>query len=343
MGSMFHTTFFAAALSLTFLTAACDDAPDSAAVAAEPQSAASLNPWDSIPRDSLYGAIASEIIRTVPVEIPITDLAAGWDSARIAAISDFQLGLWQNNEEVAAAAIKTALEADPDLIVLLGDYIARGSDTEALARVLAPLSGRATVAVLGDRDVRSDSLEAEIVRTLRNVGIRVLRNDQASFLRDGDTLSVVGLAGDFANESFADREWILATLAGGDRTPLLLSHVPGAVIGAPEGAFPAILAGGTNCSEVEVPGTPRLSWLNTEVMPNALVEGTQRLYVIERNALFVTCGVGYSFIPVRLGAPPEVVLLTLRRAASTTDEASVDSASRDSIIQQLELQDTIGS
>ncbi|HET7275240.1 MAG TPA: metallophosphoesterase [Longimicrobiaceae bacterium] len=331
-----------AALIATFLMVGCGGESESA-VAAPAVPTVAVSPWDSIPRDSLYGATASEIIRTVPVELEVMGLAEGWDSVSIAAISDFQLGLWEDNAEVAAAAVRQALSTDPDLVVLLGDYIARGSDTEELRRVLAPLSGRTTVAVLGDRDIRTDSLEANIVRTLRSLGIRVLRNEKASFIRDGDTLSVVGLAADIASESFADREWILATLAGGERTPLLLSHLPGAVVGAPEGGFPGILAGGTLCSDVEVPGTPRLSWLNSEVLPNALVEGQNRLYLLEGNALFVTCGVGYSFIPVRLGHPPEVVLLTLHRAAAPAEEAESDSVARDSLLRQFELQDTTGN
>ena len=64
------------------------------------------DPWERIPPDSLYGATAAENLRTVPVVIDALTIPAGWDGMRIAAISDLQLGLWPDNEEVAAAAIR---------------------------------------------------------------------------------------------------------------------------------------------------------------------------------------------------------------------------------------------
>src|SRR3712207_7407144 len=56
------------------------------------------------------------------------------DALPISAISDFNLGLWADNERVAAAAVRRAIESRADVFVLLGDYVARGGDHAALER-----------------------------------------------------------------------------------------------------------------------------------------------------------------------------------------------------------------
>jgi uncharacterized protein len=295
------------------------------------------DPWERIPPDSLYGATASENLRTVPVVIDALAIPAGWNGLRIAAVSDLQLGLWPDNEEVAAEAVRRAVAEQTDLIVLLGDYVASAQDTAALARVLQPLRGRQVLAVLGDRDVRSDSLEAAVLRTLAGSGVRVLQNDAVPFIREGATAFIGGVDPDLTDMGFGDRQFILATLGGGAITPILLAHNPLVAAAAPEDRFAAILAGNTFCGNVEVPGTPRLSWLRGEALPGAAVRGVERLFRMNGNTLFVTCGVGYSFMPARLGAPPEVALITLQSVVPAEPaEAAPDTVVPDSLLERFQ-------
>src|SRR3954454_7648186 len=101
---------------------------------------------------------------------------------KIAALSDFQLGLWEDNEKVALAAAQAAAATGADLFVLLGDYVARGDDYAAIDRVLAPLRGRRVMAVLGTADEREDpqgtpdSLRIKTVEALERSGVKVLRD-----------------------------------------------------------------------------------------------------------------------------------------------------------------------
>lgn len=295
--------------------------------------------------DSLYGASTAENLRVTPVEVEVPGLPEGWDGMRVAAISDFQLGLWGDNAAVAEAAVRRALALRPDLVVLLGDYVARESALPELGRVLAPLRGRTVLAVLGDRDVRDpgesrdepDSSAIRIRQVLQQNGVVVLDNERGRVVRNGDTAYVAGI------DPYVPRrpEWRQAEIFGAiprsGSTPILLSHTPAGVLAAPDSAFPLVLAGNTFCGRVEVPGTPRLSWVNTTQLPGGLVPGTERLYRVNGNGLFITCGVGYGFIPVRLGAPPEVALVTLRRpasaGASAPPDATASAASLDSLMQ----------
>jgi uncharacterized protein len=316
--------------------AACGDDAQSAAVETQPAAQEdALAPWERIPPDSLYGATAAENIRFTRVEIDVLDLPPGWDGMEIAVISDLQLGLWEENERVAAAAVQRAVSANADLIVLLGDFLAVGRDSEALARALQPLRGQRALAVLGDRDVRNDSVEARVRQTLEGAGVTLLVNSTAAFERNGDTAWIAGIAPDLVTRSIADQEFLVAT-TGGPITPLLLAHNPMVAARAPQGRRPAIIAGNTFCGRVEVPGTPRLSWYEEQAMPNLAIPEVERLYRIRNNTLFITCGIGYSFLPVRLGAPPEVALVTLRGIGVRTADPQPDpgAAALDTLMQQ---------
>jgi predicted MPP superfamily phosphohydrolase len=292
-------------------------------------------PWEQMPADSLYGALPAENLRVTPVVLDVFELPDGWNGMRIAAISDLHLGVWEGNEVVAAAAVQRAMAANPDLIVLLGDYIDGRHDAAALARVLAPLRGRQALAVLGDRDIRTDSIEAAVVRTFAAAGIPLLRNSAVEITRGDGTGLVVGLDPDMATESWATQEYLLATIGGGGSAPLLLTHLPPLVARAPEGRFAAAVAGNTFCGQIEIPGTPRLSWLNNEAIPGAVIEGTERIYRTEGTTMFVTCGVGFGYLPVRLGAPPEVALITLRTAGAAPEQpAAPDTSAAEGLLEQ---------
>ncbi|MDP9349523.1 MAG: metallophosphoesterase [Gemmatimonadota bacterium] len=303
-------------------------------------------PTTEVSDAALYGAPAEENLRVVPVEVEVENLPDGWDGMRIAAISDFNLGLWEGNARVAAAAVRTALAQRPDVVVLLGDYIARGEHLSTLERILAPLRGRLTLAVLGDRDKREegelqgapDSAAMRLVQTLQRSGVVVLNNERGRLVRGGDTAYIAGLDPYVARKPEWRQAEIFASIPRTSRTPVLLSHMPAAVYAAPDSTYPLVLSGHTFCGRVEVPGTPRLSWVNTELIPSPSlrIPGTDRLYRVDGNGLFITCGVGYGFVPVRLGAPPEVALITLRRVGPATPADTTRRPSVDSLLQQYE-------
>lgn len=317
------------AFSFPLLLAACGDDAASAPAGRDGDAALALEAAErAVAADSLYGATAAENVRTTRVILDVVGLPEGWEGMRVAVVSDFQLGLWEQNEAVAAAAVRQAVATNADLIALLGDYIAVGSDTAALGRVLAPLRGRQTVAVLGDRDIRSDSIAAAVTDVLRAHGVQVLRNSTATITRNGTTAGVVGIDPEVVDRGWGTQEYVLATMGAGAPTPLLLAHHPPLLARAPEGKYSAALASNTFCGPVEVPGTPRLRWLEEEALPGAAVPGTERLFLVDSTVLFVTCGVGYNFVPARLGGQPEVALVMLRTSTGPRNAPPDSSAAR---------------
>jgi predicted MPP superfamily phosphohydrolase len=311
---------FAFVLSLCALSAACGrgrgDGP-SAADSGQVRDSSRL----------IYGATGAENVRVVPVEIEVVGLPAGWEGMRIAALSDFHLGQWAGNTATARAAVQRAVAERPDLIVLLGDYVSRGEDYAALDQVLAPLRGKTVFAVLGDHDMaeRSDEPDSAAIRTreaLRRNGVLLLENRRAPFVRRSDTAYIAGIDPYTARRPDWRRAEIFGGIPGGGETALLLAHMPVAAVTLPTDKYPAMVSGHTFCGQVEVPGTPRLTWLNTEVFPGTANPASTRIYRVRGSTLFVTCGVGFGYVPVRFGAAPEVAMITLRGVGGQAEEDS---------------------
>lgn len=295
--------------------------------------------------DSVYGAPAAANVRVVPAEVELRDLPAGWNGMRIAVLSDFELARWAENPAVAEAAVRAAIAADPDLIALLGDYTERGAELAPLRQVLAPLRGRSVVAVLGDDDpVRAeadpspDSAEIALRAVFAEAGIRILDNERFPFAHGADTAFIAGI------EPFLLQrpEWRQAEILGavGGAT-VLLSHAPGVLarLRAAGRSFPLILAGDAGCGAVPPPDGVPLTRLRDEIVPSAGLPQDPRAFRVGQSTMLVTCGVGNSYVPVRLGAPPEVLLVTLRRAGSIRESGDTVSVPTvpDSLLRRFDV------
>jgi predicted MPP superfamily phosphohydrolase len=329
---------------LALALAACHRGPGVAMDATAEEDSAGPNPAD------VYGVPAARNVEITPVEIEVPDLPPGWSGLKIAALSDFQLGLWPDNEKVALAATQAAAGTGADLYVLLGDYVARGDDYAAIDRVLAPLRGRRVMAVLGTADETEDtqgnpdSLRIKTVEALERSGVKVLRDIVTPFGRGGDTAWVAGLEPYLARRPDWKKAEVFNNLPDGPHTMLALAHMPVTAATVPEGKFPVILSGHTFCGQVEVPGTPRLAWFNTTVLPGTPNPGTTRIWRIRGSTLFATCGLGYSYVPIRFGHAPEVALITLRAVgpapSAKPDSTKAKEPNVDSLIQVFQQRDT---
>lgn len=313
-----------ASLLLTLLLAGCggDDTEAATVAPAVDTSQAVYDPLAEIPREELYGASAAANVWSPHFELEVPDLPRGWDGARIAILSDLHLGMWDEDEEVARAAVELANRLRPDVIVLLGDYARSTGDARSLRDVLGPLQGRPVVAVLGDRDVRSDSLANAVTGALRSSGVTVLRDTSTVLQRNGDELWIAGLDPRAARMGSADQSRTLAQMAANGPTPLLLVHNAAFAARAPNRTYPIVLAGNTFCGDVDVEGEMRLEQIATDLFPGGEIANTERLFRVQGQTVLITCGMGYGFVPVRFGAPPEVPILTIRRFSTGAPEES---------------------
>ncbi|MDP8928201.1 MAG: metallophosphoesterase, partial [Actinomycetota bacterium] len=102
-----------------------------------------------------------------------------------------------------------------------------------------------------------------------------------------------------------------------ERAPrVVFMHNPNSFPAIPPRDAPLAIAAHTHCGQIALPGLPR--WWYLELVfeeRQVVVDGfAPQAYGAPGNGLFVTCGIGFSFVPIRIGAPPQLVFFEFTRA-----------------------------
>ncbi len=257
-------------------------------------------------------------LRVAPLDLAIARLAPAFDGYRIAVIADLHTGM-PGTLAQARRAFDAAARAEPDLIILLGDFGFSYKRSRAPSRLGYARSMRlltpflreleapdGVIAVLGNHDYYFDA--DAVTRWLEAWNVRVLRNASVEIARGADRLAFVGI--EDAKEGAVDVARAFANVPA-SVPRLLLSHNPDGVLRLAGTRVDATLAGHTHGGQVVLPlvGAPvrfcRLcgphharGWVPNEHAP-----------------LYVSSGVG-GMIPLRVNVPPEIVVATLRRASA---------------------------
>lgn len=239
---------------------------------------------------------------------------------RIAVLSDIHAGGSFINERKLRTIVERTNELQPEMIVILGDYISGDGRRHPLrmapstfAAVLkdfrAPLG---VYSVLGNHDWWYDGRE---VRTaLEQNGIKVLDDEVFQVKVDrgqaqgteaqATSLWLVGLA-----DLWTRPQRIETTVSQvPHNVPVIaLTHNPDIFPRVPS-RVQLLLAGHTHGAQIHLP------FIGYVVQPsNTYGERYARGHVFENgHHLFVTTGIGTSIISVRFGVPPEIVLLTVK-------------------------------
>jgi uncharacterized protein len=215
-----------------------------------------------------------------------------------------------------------------DLIVLLGDYICRRSVwrepvppkdwASALAQLRAPLGVHA---ILGNHEFWDDRafMEARVgvpfaKRALDDVGIPVYENDVVRLRKDGEPFWLAGLGDQLAYMMIPRRQRLgrrvgVDDLAGtlakvtDDAPVILLAHEPDIAVRVPD-RVSLTLSGHTHGGQVRLFG-----W--SPLVPSDFGNRFAYGHVREPCDIIISGGLGCSIAPVRIGVPPEIVLVTL--------------------------------
>jgi predicted MPP superfamily phosphohydrolase len=193
----------------------------------------------------------------------------------------------------------------PDLVLIAGDLVSdkrTRTHTYSLAEAVAPLRQLrprlGTIAVLGNHDHWRDAAVAR--QELRRVGIRVL---------DNDAVRVGPLTVGAVDDAYTGHEQVAATVERMRRLgqpALLLSHSPDVFPQVPKNVF-LTLAGHTHCGQIRLPVMGAVSTMS------AFGERYACGRVDEHGkTLIVSAELGTSIMPLRLGAPPDLWVVTLR-------------------------------
>jgi predicted MPP superfamily phosphohydrolase len=259
----------------------------------------------------LYGRLNLETT-SQPIRLP--RLPRAFDGFRICQLSDIHIGPYMPAEEIRKyAAIANAQKAD--MIVLTGDFVTFDPTTqqpvvEALSGLRAPFG---VYGCLGNHDAWA-RVEDSITELFRRTGVRMLRGENVSIASHGESFNLIGV--DFQSpRRFGPSPAVahlLANIEGlidRDRVNILLSHNPDTFDRAAELGIDFSLAGHTHG------GQAALEFISPEIAPSRLVTPYVAGWFRKPGGqLYVNRGIGTIFIPVRIGAPPEITVYTLMRA-----------------------------
>ena len=231
------------------------------------------------------------------------------DGLRVALVSDLHAGAPHMGEERIERVVASVRDRRPDLVLLLGDYVdydvhfGSAVAPEVVAERLGGLRApRGVVAVLGNHDWRHDG--PRVRDALRGAGVPVLENDGRPA---GDRLWVAGV--EDTRHRRPDVERALRDVPDGAPV-ILLSHDPDLFPRVPA-RVALTVSGHLHGGQVGVPLVRR------PFLPSRFGERYARGHKVEGGRhLFVTAGLGTTGWPVRLLAPPEIVILCLRPAAA---------------------------
>jgi len=248
-----------------------------------------------------------------------------WDPAlrlRVAVLADFHICEPYMPFDRVAEIVDATNALEPDLVLMLGDYPAgpiawRKLPLEQFARMMETLKAPlGTHAILGNHDWWDDETVQStrrgtpaVKRLLENRGIPVMENQAVRLVKDDRPFWLAGLAdqqpfmGSWMNLSHADVPRTLSAVT--DAAPvILMAHEPDIFATLPD-RISLTLAGHTHGGQVRLFGrSPAIR----------KVRGHDYAYghiVQDGRHMIVSGGFGMSRIPVRLGVPPEIVLLEL--------------------------------
>jgi uncharacterized protein len=269
------------------------------------------------------------------VEIPLPNLPPQLDGMQIVQISDIHLSSYMTRESVRRV-VDMANAVGADLAVVTGDLITGVHDSVAdcvdeIRHLRVPLG---VYGCNGNHEIyaRAEDL-AE--RLYRQAGMRMLRQENAIVSYRGAMLNLIGVDYQRERTPSGRKMQMLANvepLVRRDMPNVLLSHNPNSFNRAAELGIELSLAGHTHGGQVQVeildvslsparfitdyiaglyhrpllmPDQPKRMGETIKLMPNA-PKGL--------SALYVNRGIGTVGAPVRLGAPPEITHIVLRRA-----------------------------
>ena len=246
------------------------------------------------------------------------DVPQGFDGYRIVQLSDMHVGSWNGNTQAMEKAVSIINDLQPDLIVFTGDLVNNlASELDNFIPVFSKLKAKDGVySVLGNHDYSTyihwenpEDQKEELVRLKQKqaeMGWTMLNNQHVKLYNQNDSIALIGVENS-GRPPFPDYAKLSEAMQGTEGMfQILLSHDPThwrrEVL--PQTDIELMLAGHTHAMQTKIFGfTPA----------QFIYEENDGLYQEGEQMLYVNIGLGHLLYPMRLGAWPEITLLTLRK------------------------------
>lgn len=248
--------------------------------------------------------------QTYEHDVMLPNLPRAFDGMRIVQISDVHAGSFPDHRPFEE--VRRIIGAHkPDAIMITGDFVnAKPDELAVLGRELEKLHAPEGVfASLGNHDHYNTLREhADLITALRQRKIDLLVNQRRVLTAGSERLIIAGTDNTGFRQQYGRLEQALGD-ATEDDAVILLAHDPTywekEVVGAPVGLM---LSGHTHGGQFGV------NIMGFEWSPARYIyRQWAGLYAIGDQQLYVNRGIGTVGPPMRIGVPPEITLITLRR------------------------------
>jgi predicted MPP superfamily phosphohydrolase len=196
----------------------------------------------------------------------------------------------------------------PDVLLLGGDYVScRAHDVDVLVEGLSrcnPPLGK--YGVFGNHDLWTD--DGYIARQLTAAGVTMLVNRNVALPAPFDCVSICGI-----DDPWTGSANVAETFTGAAAVRIFLTHSPDGLLLLDQEKFEVGFAGHTHGGQI---ARRDGSSIVSAGGPLSRAYGRGRFEVPGHGPLIVSLGIGCSSIPVRINADPELIICTLRTAAS---------------------------
>ena len=243
-------------------------------------------------------SVYTGVDRVVKYDFTHRDVPEAFEGFRIAFISDLHYKSLLK-EKGLNDLVRLLIAQKADVLLMGGDYQEGCEYVEplfsALARVKTPMG---TYGVMGNNDY--ERCHDDIVNTMKHYGMRPLEHEVDTLRKDGQQIIIAGDLG---------RNGVSPTLALSPKDfVILLVHTPDYIEDVSVANTDLALAGHTHGGQVRVFGVAPA--LNSHY-GNRFITGLA--YNTAKIPLIITNGIGTSKLPIRVGAPAEIIVITLHR------------------------------
>ena len=249
-----------------------------------------------------------------------------WFIGWIVHISDLHLSTFDDRPDHLAKIVSQINAQSPDLVCFTGDLVTIGKqEAEPYTEILKSMKGEdGVVSVLGNHDLliytkdfgseeeweaAADSLAAYERDVL---GWRLLRDESIRIEKNGQAITIVGVDNkNCSNQGFKtiDRGNLPKAMEGTEGFRILLSHDPShwdTEVTSTD--IPLTLSGHTHAAQVRLFG-----WAPSRLM----FRQSDGRYDRDGQTLYINRGLGCT-VPFRIGADPEITVITLTDNLSHT-------------------------